>query len=411
MANITKRFVDTASPGRYDDERLPGLGVQVGKGRVSCFVEYRSRRGRSGRVRRYTFARHGEPAPDGGVWTAEKARREALKLLGRIREGFDPLEERARAEEERRHHRPTVAEVVEEWLRRDQRDKRSYGEHRRIVDRYIVPELGDLPAEDMRKADVLRLAEGIAERAPVMANRVFARLRRMCRWALARELLERDPTAGLDPPAKERSRDRVLDDAELAAIWRAAERLGFPYGDIVRLLVLTGCRREEIGALRREEVRDLEGGRARIELEGARTKTGEARIVPLAEPAAAILRGLPRFVGPFVFAFGGHRPFRSWGRCKARIDALAAEIAEGPLAPWRLHDLRRTCATGLQRLGVRLEVTEAVLGHVGSRGGVVGIYQRHRYESEKRQALEAWARHVEGLVAGREDVVVPLVRP
>ncbi len=338
MPNITKRFVDTAPPGRHYDDRLPGFGVYVGRARISYFVEYRNGHGRSGRVRRYTFARHGEPAPDGGTWTAEKARREALKLLGRIRQGFDPLEEREQAEEERRRHRPTVAEVAEEWLQRDQRDNRDFPEVARIVRRYIVPAVGDMPFETLRKADVLRLVEGIAETAPVMANRVFARLRRMCRWALSRELIERDPTAGLEPPAKERSRDRVLTDEELAVVWRAAERVGFPYGRVVRLLILTGYRREEIGALRWEEVHDLEDAEPRIELVGERTKTGEPRIVPLSEPAAAILRECP-MLGEHVFGRGGHGPFKGWSRGKRVLDALCAEIAGGALAPWRVHDL------------------------------------------------------------------------
>jgi integrase len=134
--------------------------------------------------------------------------------------------------------------------------------------------------------------------------------------------------------------------------------------------------------------------------------------VPLSEPAAAILRGLPRFAGgDFVFGTAGRGPFRGWSRAKRRLDGLCAEIAGGPLRDWRLHDLRRTCATGLQKLGVRLEVTEAVLGHVsGSRAGIVGVYQRHRYEAEKRQALDLWARHLLALVGEGEGVVVPLIR-
>jgi integrase len=351
-------------------------------------------------------------APDGATWTAEKARAEALQLLGRIRAGCDPLEERQRADEERRRRRPTVAEVCEEWLQRDQAGNRSAAEVRRNMERDVLPVIGGMPFDELRKADVLRLVEDIAGRAPVMANRTFARLRRMGRWAPAREPIERDPTAGLEPPAREKSRDRVLDDGELVPVWRAAERIGWPFGAIVRLLIPTGCRRDEIGALRWDEVKDLDGPAPRILLEGARTRTDEARSVPLSEPAAAILRGLPRFAGgDFVFGTAGRRPFRGWSRAKRRLDGLCAEIAGGPLRDWRLHDLRRTCATGLQKLGVRLEVTEAVLGHVsGSRAGIVGVYQRHRYEAEKRQALDLWARHLLGLLESHEGVVLPFVR-
>ncbi len=412
MPNLNKGFADRAPRGRHYDDRLPGFGLYVGASKKSWFVEYRDGHGRGSRVRRYSFAEYGGPAPDGTTWTAEKARREAMRLLGAIKSGNDPLAEREARKAERRRRKPTVAEIAEEWIERDQADNRDLPEVRRIVARYILPEIGHLPIEEVRKADILRLVEGIAARAPAMANRTFARLRRLFRWAMSRELVERDPTAGLEPPGREKARDRVLDDGELVAVWRAAERTGFPYGHIVRLLILTGCRREEIGALRWAEVRDLDGPDPRIELSGDRTKTGEPRIVPLPEPAAEILRDSPRFTGPYLFGIGGRGAFKGWSKAKRNLDALAAEIAGRPLEPWRVHDLRRTTATGLQRLGVRLEVTEAVLGHVaGSRAGIVGVYQRHRYEPEKRQALDAWARHLAAILeGGARGVVVPLRR-
>ena len=412
MPTLTKSFADGAPRGRHYDARLPGFGLYVGATKKTWFVEYRDGHGRGSRVRRFTFAEHGKPAPDGGTWTAEKARREAMRLLGAIKAGGDPLAEREAHKAERRRRKPTVAEIATEWLERDQADNRDLPEVRRIVTRYILPELGHLPIEEVRKADVLRLVEGIADRAPVMANRTLARLRRLLRWAMARELIEHDPTAGLEPPGREKSRDRVLEDGELATVWKAAVRTGFPYGCILRLLILTGCRRDEIGALRWSEVRDLDGPEPRIELASERTKTGEPRIVPLSDPAVAALRDCPRFTGPHVFGLAGRGPFKGWSRAKRHLDALAAEIAGRPLDPWRVHDLRRTTATGLQRLGVRLEVTEAVLGHVaGSRRGIVGVYQRHRYEPEKRRALDAWARHLAAILEGGErSVVVPFVQ-
>ncbi|HFD15429.1 MAG TPA: DUF4102 domain-containing protein [Rhodospirillales bacterium] len=413
MPTITSRFAERAPQGRHYDGRLPGFGIYIGATKKSYFVEYRDGHGRGSRVRRFTFAEHGGPAPDGRAWTAERARREAMRLLGLIRAGEDPLAERERRKTESRRRGFTVAEVADEWLARDQVGYRSLKEHRRIVTRYILPEIGHLPIEEVRRADLLRFLERIADRAPVMANRTFARLRRLFRWALARELVERDPTAGLEPPAREKSRDRVLGDDELATVWKAAERTGFPYGHIIRLLILTGCRREEIGALRWSEVRDLDGAEPRIELAGDRTKTGEPRIVPLSGPAAAILRDCPRFTGPQVFGVGGRGSFQGWSWAKRRLDVMVAALAGAPFEEdWRVHDLRRTCATGLQRLGVRLEVTEAVLGHVsGSRSGIVGVYQRHRYEPEKRQALHAWARNVTELVEGGNGApLVPSIR-
>ncbi len=404
MPSITKRFVDRAPPGRHYDDRLPGFGLYVGKsGRRSYFVEYRTGHGRAFPKRRYTLGVHGAPAPDGSTWTAEKARTEALRLLGKIRDGFDPLEARRRSDEERRRRRPTVADICAEWLERDQKRNRTVNEVQRLMEKHVLPRIGHLEAEAITRSDIHFVLDKVKETAPVRANRVLAWMRRMFRWAVGRDLLPSDPTASIAKPTREESRDRVLDDCELSMVWHAAAGMQFPYGMIVRLLILTGCRRDEIGALRWEEVKDLDGAQPRIELGGARTKTGVARIVPLSGPAVDILRALPRRSGPFVFGRGGTGPFKGWSRAKRELDSRVTALAGAPLPPWRLHDLRRTCATGLQRLGVRLEVTEAVLGHVsGSRSGVIGVYQRWGYEPEKREALEAWGRHVMTVVCSRD---------
>ena len=176
-----------------------------------------------------------------------------------------------------------------------------------------------------------------------------------------------------------------MSDDELAKIWRAAG--ADPYGDIVKLLILTGARREEITQLRWAEL----AGDA-IHLPAERTKTGEPRLVPLSAPALAVLAGIER-QGPYVF---GSK--RGWARAKARIDALT-----GINLPWVIHDIRRTVATGMQKLGVQLQAVEAVLGHTGTRAGIVGVYQVHDYADEKRAALEAWAAHVMALVAGHSS--------
>src|SRR5262249_17968176 len=181
-------------------------------------------------------------------------------------------------------------------------------------------------------------------------------------------------------------RDRTLSDNELACVWRAAEKDGYPYGGAVKLLILTGARREEISQLKFSEIVGDE-----IHLSGARTKNGEAHTIPLSKAALGVIKAAPRIAGSeFVFTMGS-RPINSWGRAKKRLDAA--------IAPWRIHDLRRTTATGLQKLQVPLTVTEAILGQTGgSRAGVVGIYQRHDYADEKRSALGAWGAHVMALV-------------
>jgi integrase len=161
------------------------------------------------------------------------------------------------------------------------------------------------------------------------------------------------------------------------------------FGAATRLLILTGARREEITQLRWCEI---EGDN--IILAGSRTKTGNAHIVPLSAPARELLASLPRIAdSDIVFTLNGEKPINGWSKPKEKLDEVSG------VSDWRIHDLRRTMATGMQKLGVQLTVTEAALGHTsGSRDGIVGVYQRHDYAEEKRQALELWGAHVSSLV-------------
>jgi integrase len=186
------------------------------------------------------------------------------------------------------------------------------------------------------------------------------------------------------------SRDRVLSDDELRLVWKAAEGMGWPFGPMVQLLVLTGQRRSEVAGMEWQEV-DLE--KATWVIPSHRTKNAEAHLVPLSPPAVAILASLPR-VGDYVFTTTGRTPVSGFSRAKAALDGRAE------IAPWRLHDVRRTVASGMARLGVNLPVIEKVLNHTsGSFAGIVGVYQRHSFADEKRRALEVWGRFVEELVS------------
>ena len=210
---------------------------------------------------------------------------------------------------------------------------------------------------------------------------------------MRRGLHDNNPVIGTEK-RRERSRDRTLTDAELAIVWNAVR--GSDYGDIVRLLILTGQRRTEIGSLQWKEIGFDEN---LISLPPARTKNARAHSFPMSKPVRDILKARPH-TPDYVFGRDG---FSDWGKCKISLDARIAELGK-PLPDWTIHDLRRTFATGLQRLGVRLEVTEAILNHVGgSRGGVTGIYQRHSWAEEKRTALDAWAAHVLDVVSGKKS--------
>jgi integrase len=191
----------------------------------------------------------------------------------------------------------------------------------------------------------------------------------------------------------------VLSDDEFAAIWRATDGPG-PFNGIVRFLVVTGQRREEVAGMTWAE---LSGDFSTWTIPASRAKNGTTHIVPLSAQAQGLLRNVPRF-GELVFP-GLHGVFNGWSKAKAALDAKSG------VTDWRLHDLRRTVATGLQRLGARLEVTEQILNHVsGSRAGIVGVYQRHDFANEKRDALESWGSHVEVIVEGRswDDNVISL---
>jgi integrase len=403
MPTITKRFVDTAAPGRHYDDKLPGFGLYVGaSGARTYFLEYRPGRGRGVHKRRISIGKHGAP------WTPQTARDKAVEYLTAVRDGRDPLAEREATE---RGPEPArlISAVVAEWLKRDQADNRSRNEVERIMRREVLPVWGTRPIEDIRKRDIITLIDGIADRGTkIMANRTLAHVKRLFRWAAARDIIESDPSAHVEKPAPETRRDRVLSDDELATIWGAAGTVGFPFGPAVQLLVLTAARREEIFGLSWREV-DSDG--AAIRLPAERAKSKEGRVIPLSPAALPLLTELPRFVGgDFVFAQSGQAPFANFGHAKARLDRMIAEARGEPMPGWRLHDIRRTVATGLQRLGTRLEVIEAVLGHFsGSRAGIVGIYQRHRFEDETRMALAAWGEHVLRLLSPEPvATVVPL---
>jgi integrase len=198
------------------------------------------------------------------------------------------------------------------------------------------------------------------------------------------------------PPTAERSRDRVLSDDELFLVWEAADRIGYPFGPLVQVLALTGQRRDEVGCMRWSEL-SLESRLWTLPRE--RTKTDTAHEVPLSDKAIVALKALPRLAqSDFVFSSNGAGSVSGYSKAKHRLDALLP----ADMPAWRLHDLRRTCASGLARLGINLPVIEKVLNHSsGSFAGIVGVYQKHSFADAKRQALEAWGRHIDALVSGR----------
>jgi integrase len=365
------------------DLGYPGLALRVGYGGAKSFeVFYRHDK----ELRRETLGRWP------GTSLAD-ARMKWRKIREAIAKGEDP---------KRSAKTPAMAfeAVVEEWMKRDQSKNKASSQYQvtRALEADLLPAWRGRRVDEITKRDVHDLLDSIADRgAPIMARRVQAYVRRFFRWCIERDILKADPTAGMPRVGSAKSRDRVLTDDELLNVWRAGDG---PYGGVVRMLTLTGARRDEIAQLKWSEI---DGDT--IKLEGDRTKTGVPHIIPLSAPAKSLLNSIPRIVGSeFVFTIGGTKPIAGWSKYKIILDA------DSGVTGWRLHDLRRTVATGMQKLGVNLQTVEAVLGHTsGSRSGVVGVYQRHSFDAEKRAALEAWGAHVTALVEGkRPGTVLPM---
>jgi integrase len=378
------------------DGSCPGLSLRVSYGgRKTWTYHYRL----DGRLHRLSLGTYPglktlESSPGVGM-SLVQARDAWLKARQEVAAKRDPalVKEQEKATDD-------FATVAAEWLKRDQAGKRSLAETKRILNRDLLPVWGQRPINEIKRLDVIKLLDTIIDRgATPMAARVQSLVHRLFRWAEARSIIEINPAAGLDRPALV-SRDRVLTDDELVSVWGAAEELGAPYGRALHLLALTGARRTEISQLKWTEI---EG--TTITLSGDRTKNGEAHDIPLSAAAQALIKSVAGIAGcKYVFTADGSQSIRGWSEAKVKIDKLAE------IEPWRVHDLRRTVATGLQKMGVNLQVTEAVLGHTsGSRSGIVGVYQRHNYADEKRAALEAWGARLMGLIEGRRpSVVLPL---
>jgi integrase len=370
----------------FDDEPR-GLGVRVTAGGGKTLLA------------QYTFDRQKRRIPLGscsGVSLA-KARDAVRAIMGDVAKGIDPAAERKKA---KAHEALTLAALLSDWQALHLASKRPrYAAETVRALRYAFGRYLDLPAADLSRPIVVKRLDSMTRKgSPVMAAQTAAYGKAAYGWAVKRGALSVNPFLNLPVRPTER-RERVLADDELATIWRATDGSG-PFNGIVRFLILTGQRREEVAGMTWTELSD---DFSTWTIPASRAKNGATHIVPLSAQAQALLHKVPRF-GELVFP-GLRGPFNGWSKAKAALDAKSG------VTNWRLHDLRRTAATGLQRLGVRLEVTEQILNHVsGSRAGIVGVYQRHDFAAEKRAALDAWGNHVSAIVEGRAgaDNVVTL---
>jgi integrase len=393
----------------YWSTDLAGFGLRCRASGVHTWVVWY--RAKSGETRKHTL---GDPKH---VKFA-KAREEAKRLLAAAKLGRDPAGEvnAARAEAKAAM---TIGEAVEKYLDRQEQHlkPRSYAEivrHLRVDAKPLHRHRVDKVTQRM----VADLLEDIARRAPVAANRVRASLSALFAWSMKRAVATANPVALTGKPSAERSRDRVLSDGELALVWRCAGA-DSDFGRIVRLLILTGARCQEIAGMRWSELVMRDNGTATWVLPAGRSKNGRAHQLALPAMAVGLLpprrqtaEGQPR---ELLFG-GGEGPFAGWSNCKTRLDQRIAKANGDKLIPaWRLHDIRRSVATKMNDLGVEPHVVEAVLNHVsGARASVAGIYNRSLYTDQKRAALIRWCSHIAQLTGGGDDrggaEIVPLRR-
>ena len=373
------------------DGGMPGLYFVIQpSGKQSWAYRYRF----NGRPRKWTIG----PCPAIDLKTARELAREALH---KVAAGADPCTEKKAARATARI--PVGLDLIETVTSRfvAQHAKRKLKpatawEIERLLEKEVEAKWRGRRLSQIGRADIHDLLDGIVGRgSPVTANRTLAWLRRMCAWAIERGLIEVSPCAGIRAPAAETSRDRVLSDDELKAVWRAADAQETPYNAFVKLLILTGARRSEVAGMMWREI-DFD---ARLwTLPSSRAKNATEYQIPLSNSAVQILQALPRIAdSDLVFTLSGRVPIRGFHNIKTRIDDL---MPGGP--PWTLHDLRRTFASGCARLGIAVHVVEAALNHrSGSIRGIAAVYNRYSYDTEKRAALEVWGHHVEGLASAK----------
>lgn len=390
---LTPKRVDKVAPGAVRREIPDGgqtglyLVVQAAPSTAKSWaVRYRHH----GRPRKATLGAY--PAID-----LPQARKLAGAALRAASEGHDPAAEKIAARDA-----STIEAIWPEYRELHLTQRRDATESAAVTlfNNDVLPKWGKRTAESIRRRDVMNLLDGMATE-PAKAIKAKARLNHFFGWCVEREIINGSPVANVKTQHKPVSRERVLTDDELRRVWNACDKVG-TFGAMVRVLILTLARRNEVAQMPRDELGD-----SLWSIDGSRTKNKHILDVHRTALFNEIIEALP-LKGPFVFEGRHHdKPLGGFSDLKTKLDDA---IGEG-MAPWTLHDLRRTGATIMQRLGIRPEVIDACQNHLPQ--GVKKVYQRHRYADEKRHAFEALAAEVERIVTGGAGAsnVIPLNRP
>ena len=373
------------------DDGLPGFGVRLRGQAKHYLIQYRvgpkQRRESLGDVRKITL---------------DQARQIARQKFAQVELGGDPAAEKAKVRAANAATALTLGVAATRYLddKKDRLSASSFGSVQRHLGTHFAP-LANRPLASITRAEIAaQLQTVIKDHGRIAAARARSTLSSLYAWAIASGLCESNPVIGTIDPAKDvQSRDRVLSDKELAAVWNACADDDF--GKIIRLLILTGCRRDEIGSLHWSEI-DLDA--ETLTIPAARSKNRRAHCLILPTMVLDILKSIPRRTDrDYVFGQRGSG-FQRYGAC---TNALRARLPAS-MPAWTLHDLRRTMRTGIGKLGTPTHVAELAINHV--RKGIEGVYDRHNYEREIGHALAQWAAHVAAIIDGRDSNVVPLKR-
>jgi integrase len=353
-----------------------------------------------------------------------KARDKARDILSEMTRGIDPRQSSGPRVTATGLRRDSFEGAVETYIKREverNRRPRTQDEIVRPLRKLLVPKWGTLPLADIGPREIIAVLDELVDAGtPVAANRTYSVLRRFFRWCVERHLVPSNPATLVRKPSKELSRSRALNDDELREVWIASQGLGWPFGPFIRALILTGQRRNELSGMTWAEIDEAS---RQWTIPGLRTKNAKEHSVPLSDAMLTLLAAAPRFTASDdepstqpVFSTNGKTGVSGFSRDKARLDtdvlrarrehakASGHDPAKAKaLAPWTLHDLRRSCATGMGRIGIAPHIIEAVLNHSsGFRAGVAGVYQRQPYLEERRRALDLWGKHVTGLAIPTE---------
>jgi integrase len=403
VQKLTKRDIDGfayegSGNAAWDirwDTLIPGFGVRVyPSGKKSYIVRYAHKN----RKRLHTVGQTSKVPLD-------EARDLAVKHLAKIADNIDPAEEKRRI-----RGVETVSKAFDKFLERHAKpNNKRWPETKRIFDNDVLPHIGNRGVPEVTKQDIIGILDKIYDRgAAIMANRTLAHIKKFFRWCVGRDLIQFSPADSIAKPAQALSRDRVLTVDEMRDVWQACESIGYPYGVMIQLALVTAQRRNEVSTLKWNDI-DFKNSVWHLPREN--TKTDKANDIPLSALALKILKKAPRQDSELVFTTTGKTPYSGFTQGKNHLDKKIQKIRDKkkkealengekiktrrdlePLPAWRVHDLRRTAASHMASLGIAPHVIEKILNHAdGIISGVAAVYNRYEYAEEKKAALLKWS--------------------